>query len=53
MNTEMNQGHEASEVRKCYHAPELTMLGAVRAAVQYSAGAGADGNPGHTSNSAS
>jgi hypothetical protein len=48
MNTKMNQGHEASETRKCYHAPELTMLGAITSVVQNGNGGGSDsGN--HTS----
>jgi hypothetical protein len=42
MNTEMNQGHEASEVRKCYHAPELTMLGAITSVVQSGTGGSGD-----------
>lgn len=34
---EMNQGHELKAEKKLYHAPELTLLGPIRTAVNCAA----------------
>jgi hypothetical protein len=44
MNVNTTNGHEAENLRRPYHAPELTMLGSIQSVVKGEVGMGADGN---------